>query len=46
MWRKELSMVHRWRAGLTFWTAVAVIATGGSVAAAAEQENLIVKEEF
>lgn len=39
-------MVHRWRAGLTFWTAVAVIATGGSVAAAAEQENLIVKEEF
>ena len=39
-------MAYRWRVGLTFWTAVAVTATGGSVAAAAEQENVIVKEEF
>jgi pimeloyl-ACP methyl ester carboxylesterase len=46
IWRKELNMEDGWRFWVTSWAVVAVIATCGLVADAAEQENVIVKEEF
>ncbi|MGH7410786.1 MAG: alpha/beta fold hydrolase, partial [Candidatus Methylomirabilis sp.] len=39
-------MDHWWRIGVTWWTALTVMSTGASVVAAAERENVIVKEEF
>jgi len=39
-------MVHWSRIGVAWWTAVAVITMGTSPVVAAEQENVVVKEEF
>ena len=39
-------MDHWWRTGVTWWAALTVMATGASVVAAQERENVIVKEEF
>lgn len=35
-----------WRTGVAWWTALTVMSTGASVVAAAERDNVIVKEEF
>ena len=39
-------MDYWWRIGVAWWTAITVMSTGASIVAAAERENVIVKEEF